>query len=324
LKSGRVLLTDVGADFTMDRMPLGGTLSIVAVDKRSGEMGAAVLSQSFSVGSRTIWSEPGVGVVVAQGTIEPTYGPLGLALLKGGKTPPQALKSLLATDPRPGVRQVMIIDSRGRAAAHTGKGCLPEAGYLAGRGFSVQANFVNSKRVWRSMAASFRGVQGTLTERMVSALEAGEQASKGSRRGGPARSAAVIVVAALPTNTPWEGRLLDLRVESSDAPLKELKGLLKVEEAYGHAASGDELLSRGDVERGRKGFSKAMSLAPRSAELKLWFAIGILRQAGFESGEPALRGAVGRGQDVKALLRELAARGIIDDPPKRRPDAQHA
>jgi uncharacterized Ntn-hydrolase superfamily protein len=156
-----VLLSDVSTDVTMVRMPLGGTQSIVAVDKRSGEMGAAVLSQSFSVGSRTIWSEPGVGVVVAQGTIEPTYGPLGLALLKGGKTPQQALKSLLATDPRPGVRQVMIIDSRGRAAAHTGKGCLPEAGYSAGSGFCVQANFVNAKRAWRSMAAAFRGGKGS-------------------------------------------------------------------------------------------------------------------------------------------------------------------
>jgi len=274
-----------------------------------------VLSQSFSVGSRTIWSESGAGVVVAQGTIEPTYGPLGLALLKGGKTPPQALKSLLATDPRPGVRQVMIIDSRGRAAAHTGKGCLPEAGYLAGRGFCVQANFVNAKRAWRSMAAAFRDGRGTLAERMVSALEAGEQASKAVRRGGPARSAAVMVVAALPTNAPWEGRLLDLRVESSDAPLRELKGLLKVQEAYGHAASGEELLSRGDVERGVREFSKAMTLAPKSAELKLWFALGMLRQGESKTGEPMLRSAVGRGQDAKALLRELAARGIIESPP---------
>jgi len=166
-------------------------------------MGAAVLSQSFSSGSRMIWSEPGVGVVVAQGTVEPTYGPLGLALLKGGKTPPQALKSLLATDPRPRVRQVMMIDSRGRAAAHTGGGCLPESGHLVGRGFCVQANFVGVKRAWRSTASAYRGAKGGLAERMVSALEAGEQATRGARRGS-ARSAAVMTVAALPTNTPWE------------------------------------------------------------------------------------------------------------------------
>jgi uncharacterized Ntn-hydrolase superfamily protein len=306
----------------MVRMPLGGTQSIVAVDKKSGEMGAAVLSQSFSVGSRVILSEPGVGVVVAQGTVEPTYGPLGLALLKGGKTPQQALKSLLATDPRPGVRQVMIVDSRGRTAAHTGRGCLPEAGHLVGRGFCVQANFVSAKRGWRSMAAAFRGGKGTLAERMVSALEAGDQASKGTRRGSTARSAAVTVVAALPTSTPWEGRLLDLRVESSGAPLRELRGMLRVQEAYGHAASGEELLSRGEVERGGREFSKAISLAPESSELKLWFALGMLRQGEAKGGEPMLRSAVGRRQDVKALLRELAARGIIDGSPKRPLDAQ--
>ena len=178
-----MLLSGVGAESTMALTPLGGALSIVAIDRRTGEMGAAVLSQSFSAGSRTIWTEPGVGVVVAQGTVEPTYGPLGLALLKGGKTPPQALKSLLATDPRPGVRQVMMIDPRGRAAAHTGKACLPEAGHLTGRGFCIQANSVGGKRVWRSTAAAFRSSKGTLAERMVSALEAGELAGRRARRG---------------------------------------------------------------------------------------------------------------------------------------------
>jgi uncharacterized Ntn-hydrolase superfamily protein len=300
-------------------MPLGGTQSIVAVDKRSGEMGAAVLSQSFSVGSKMVWSESGVGVVVAQGTVEPTYGPLGLALLKGGKTPPQALKSLLATDPRPGVRQVMMIDSRGRTAAHTGRSCLPESGYLAGRGFCVQANFVNAKRGWRSMAAGFRGAKGTLAERMVSALEAADQASRGGRRGGAARSVAVIVVAALPTNTPWEGKLLDLRVESSDSPLRELKGVMKVQEAYRHAASGEELLARGEVERGGREFSKAISLAPDSSELKLWFALRMMRQGEAKKGESMLRSAVGRGQDAKAILRELVSRGIIGSAVAQRP-----
>lgn len=296
--------------------PLGGALSIVALDRKTGEMGAAVLSQSFSAGSRTIWTEPGVGVVVAQGTVEPTYGPLGLALLKGGKTPAQALKSLLATDPRPGLRQVMMIDSRGRAAAHTGNACLPESGHVAGRGFCVQANFVAAKRAWRSMAAAYRGAKGGLVERMVSALEAGEQATRGARRGA-ARSAAVMVVAALPTNTPWEGRLLDLRVESSAAPLKELRAMLRVQEAYAHAASGEELLAKGDLARGGREFSRAISLSPESTELKLWFALGMLRNGDAKAGEAMLRSAVGRGSDIKEVLRELSARGIIGAPAKR-------
>jgi uncharacterized Ntn-hydrolase superfamily protein len=292
-------------------MPLGGTQSIVAVDKRSGEMGAAVLSQSFSVGSTTIWSEPGVGVVVAQGTVELSYGPLGLALMKGGKTPPHALKSLLATDPRPGVRQVMIIDSRGRAAAHTGKSVLPEAGYLSGRGFCVQASFVNAKRGWRSMAAAFRSERGTLAERMVAALEAGEHASRGARRGGGTRSAALMVVTTLPSIAPWEGRPLDLRVDDSATPLKDLRRLLKIQKAYRHAAIGEELLSKGDLDRGGREFYRAIALAPESSELKLWFALGMMRQGETRKALSLMRSAVGRGQDAKAIVREMASRGII-------------
>lgn len=298
----------------MVAMPLGGTQSILAVDKRSGEMGAAVLSQSFAAGSRTIWAEPGVGVVVAQGTVEPSYGSLGLALLKGGKSPQQTLKSLLATDPRPGVRQVMIADSRGRTAAYTGKGSLPEAGFLAGRGFSVQASFSGRKRTWGSMAAAFRSGKGSLAERMVMALEAGDQASKGGRRGGEARSAAIVVVSTAQTNTPWGGKVLDLRVENSENPLRAIRGLLRTQEAYERAASGQELLGRGEVERAVREFSKAMSLAPESSELKLWYALGMMKQGETKKAESMLRSAVGRGQDLKAIIRELQSRGIISKP----------
>ena len=298
----------------MVQMPLGRTQSIIAVDKRVGVMGAAVVSQSFSIGSKAIWAEPGVGVVVVQGTIEQTYGPLGLALLRVGKTPPQALKSLLATDPRPGVRQVMMVDSRGRAAAHTGKAGLPESGCLAGRGFCVQASFVGGKRVWRSMGASFRGSKGVLAERLVSALEAGEQASKGARKGGGARSAALVIVASLPTTTPWEGRLLELRVEDSDSPLKELRNLLKLYDAYSHAAIGEEALEKGDVDRGGREFSRAIALAPKSTELKLLFAIEMMKRGQRKKAETMMRSALGRGADLKSILRELSSRGIIPTP----------
>lgn len=275
-------------------------------------MGAAVLSQSFSSGSKTVWSEPGVGVVVVQGTVEPTYGPLGLALLKGGKTPPQALKSLLATDPRPGARQLMVVNPRGRAAAHTGEGCLPESGHLVGRGFCVQASFVVGPKAWRSMAAAFRRAKGTLAERLVAGLEGGEDALIGARRGTP-MSAAVMLVAALPTNTPWQGRLLDLRVESSATPLKDLRRLLRIEEGYGLGANGEELLSKGEVDRGRREFSKALSLAQESQELRLWLALGLLRQGETKEAESVLRGVVAR-EDLKAVLRELASRGIARAP----------
>ncbi|MDA4117323.1 MAG: DUF1028 domain-containing protein [Thaumarchaeota archaeon] len=297
----------------METSPQSGTQSIVAVDRKSGEMGAAALSQSFSVGSRSIWSEPGVGIVVSQGTVEPSYGPLGLMLMKAGKTPAQAVKSLLATDPRPGMRQVMMIDSRGRTVAHTGQNCLPVAGHLAGRGFCVQANFVNAKRGWRSMAVAFRATKGGLAERLVSSLEAGEQAARGARRGGASKSAAIIVVATKQSVSPWEGRVVDLRVENGNAPLKELRALLKVQEAHARTMGAQGLFSRGEFDRGEKEFSKAISLAPEDTELRLWFALGLMNRGEKTRGEKMLRSAIGKGQDWKAILRELVSRGIVDE-----------
>jgi thioredoxin-like negative regulator of GroEL len=134
-------------------------------------------------------------------------------------------------------------------------------------------------------------------------------------------SAGVTIVAALPTNTPSRGRMLDLRVESSGAPLKELRGLLKVQEAYAHAANGEELLSRGEVDRGRKEFSKAIALAPESSEIKLLFALGMMRQGEIKEAQSMLKGALGRGRDTKAVLRDLASRVIIREPASPRDSA---
>ena len=146
---------------------------------------------------------------------------------------------------------------------------------------------------------------------MVSALEAGQHVSRGARRGGGARSAALMVVTTLPSNAPLEGRLLDLRVEESGTPLKDLRKLLKIEKAYGHAAVGEELLSKGDLDRGGREFYKAISLALESSELKLWFALGMMRQGETRKALSLMRSAVGRGQDAKAIVRELVSRGVV-------------
>lgn len=294
-------------------MPLGATLSIVGVDRKSGEIGAAVASQSFSSGSQTIWAEPGVGIVVVQGTVEPTYGPLGLALLKGGKTPPQALKSLLATDPHPAVRQVMMIDSRGRVVAHSGKACLPESGAQPGRGFCVQASFVEGRRVWRTMAADFRAERGPLAHRLVAALEGGERGA----RGGAPRSAAVTVVESAPSSSPWGGRLLDLRVENGENPLRALRVALRARDAYGLAEAAEQLISRGDVAKGEREFEKAIALSQGNQELRLRFALGMLRAGEERKGLSLMRMVVGRGKDVKVVIREMAARGVIGTPGKK-------
>src|SRR3954469_11130330 len=116
------------------------TYSIVAFDSESKQLGVAVQSHYFSVGSIVPWAEAGVGAVATQSFVEGTYGPLGLALMRAGKSAEQALQSLLASDPQADQRQVAIVDARGGVAVHTGSKCIPAAGHKTGAGYSVQAN----------------------------------------------------------------------------------------------------------------------------------------------------------------------------------------
>ena len=152
------------------------TYSIVARDSTTGDLGVAVQSHWFSVGALVPWAEAGVGAVATQSFVDPSYGPLGLELLRVGKTARQTLDALLAADPGRDVRQVAIVDAAGTVAAHTGARCIQGAGHVAGRGFSVQANLMLNDRIWGAMAAAFEKSPGDLAERMLAALEAGEAA----------------------------------------------------------------------------------------------------------------------------------------------------
>src|SRR5215831_16016338 len=131
------------------------TFSIVARDAATGELGVAVQSHAFSVGSGVTWAEAGVGAVATQSFIDPAYGPLGLDLMRAGRSAPDALKGLIAADDGRDVRQVAMIDASGRVAAYTGSKCIPSAGDHVGTGYSVQANLMDNANVWPAMAKAF-------------------------------------------------------------------------------------------------------------------------------------------------------------------------
>src|SRR4051812_39492754 len=118
------------------------TFSIVARDPQTGELGVAVQSHWFSVGSIVPWAEAGVGAVATQSFVDPSYGKLGLDLMRAGKSAPDALKALLAGDEGRDVRQVAMIDAQGRVLAHTGSKDIQSAGHITGRDYSVQANLM--------------------------------------------------------------------------------------------------------------------------------------------------------------------------------------
>ncbi|HYQ11836.1 MAG TPA: DUF1028 domain-containing protein, partial [Solirubrobacterales bacterium] len=132
-----------------------GTYSIVARDPDTGELGVAVQSHWFSVGSIVSWAEPGVGAVATQSIAEPAYGPRLLDRLRGGQAPGEALDELLAHDQQARVRQVSVVDSHGAVAVQTGDGCIPYAGHVEGDGFSAQANMMAGPEGWPEMAEAF-------------------------------------------------------------------------------------------------------------------------------------------------------------------------
>lgn len=266
------------------------TYSIVAHDPESGQMGVAVQSHFFSVGSICPWPEPGVGVVATQAMAEVSYGPLGLALLRAGKSPDEALRALLAVDDGAARRQVAVVDAGGAVAVHTGEQCIPEAGHHEGDGYSVQANMMERPTVWDAMAEAYEAATGDLADRMLAALDAGE-AEGGDIRG--RQSAALVVVEA--TGRPWE-RAYDVRVDDDPDPLADLRRLLDMQRAY---------------RTGRHG--PAMGPNP---ELLFWEGVRLAAEEGPEAARQVLARAYEQDGRWAELLRRLPAAGLLPDDPE--------
>jgi uncharacterized Ntn-hydrolase superfamily protein len=241
-----------------------GTYSIVARDSESGEVGVAVQSHWFSVGSVVSWARPGVGAVATQSIAEPSYGPDALDLLADGVDAREALPRLVAADPRSQFRQVAVVDAQGRVAVHTGESCMAFAGDQTGDGYSVQANMMASSEVWPAMARAYEAAEGPLARRLVAALRAAEAAG-GDVRG---RQSAAIVVAP-PDGEPWR-LTVDLRVEDHPEPLDELQRVLDLADAYRLASEGDNLAGQGRHEDASVYYTRAAALAPDSHELIFW------------------------------------------------------
>jgi len=248
------------------------TFSIVARDPETGQMGVAVQSHWFSVGSVVSWAEAGVGAVATQSLVDPSYGPLALELLKAGKSPEDALKGLLTADSGSDVRQVAIVDTQGRVAVHTGARCIPEAGHHKGTGYTTEANLMERNTVWDAMASAYEHASGPFADRLIAALEAGQR-EKGDIRG--KQSAAILIVAAKATGRPWEDRVMDLRVEDSPDPIKELKRLVRVHQAYQHMNAGDAAMEKNDVEGARREYGAAEAMSPENEEMVFWHAVAL-------------------------------------------------
>lgn len=285
------------------------TYSIVARDPKTGEMGVAVQSHYFSVGSVVTWARSGVGAVATQANSEISYGPLGLELMAAGKSASEALEALLKVDAKAEHRQVAMVDSHGNAAAHTGGKCIPHAGNVAGEGFSCQGNIMRSPAVWGAMKDAFRESEGQpLPERLISALEAAEAAG-GDARG--KQSAAILVVSGDRSVPYWAGRLVELRVEDNPEPNTELKRLLRYQRGYEWVSKGDDLLSSGDVPTACQAFERALALVPEVDELKYWVGVTLLKTSERQKGIAKLREVFAKDPGYVQLTRLMMASGSV-------------
>ena len=281
--------------------PRQGTYSIVARDRGTGELGAAVQSHWFSVGPIVPWARAGVGAVATQANAEVSYGPLALELLHQGARAPEALAQLLKADPGAAARQVAIVDSAGAVAAHTGEQCIEFAGDCRGDGVSCQANIMASQDVWPAMLEAFNASAGSLTGRLLAALEAAERAG-GDIRG--RQSAAILVVPA--TGKPWD-TVISLRVEDHPDPLAELARLVRLHDAYVLAGLGDQRVAAGDHDQAALLYLQASELAPESHELRFWAGLGAARAGDLDAAVQNVRAAIDAQPGWRELLGRLTA-----------------
>ena len=298
----------------MPRRPVA-TYSIVARDSTTGQLGVAVQSHWFSVGPIVPWAEPGVGAVATQSLVDPAYGPLGLDLMRMGRTAPEALKALVSTDEGADVRQVAMVDAKGNVAAHTGKRAIFAAGHQTGAQYSVQANIMEKPTVWAAMGAAYEAAKGDLADRLLAALDAAE-AEGGDLRG--RQSAAILIVSSKNTHEPWVDRLFDLRVEDHPNPVAELRRLVTLQRAYLKLYEGDEWVGKGDIEKALAAYRQALEIVPDKAtngEAAFWVGVTLADTGDPDQAIPYLARAYQQDKRWAELLPRLPASKLLPDDP---------
>lgn len=324
-----VLLAFLAAQPVLAQHRPVNTFSIVARDPETGQIGVAVQSHWFAVGQIVPWAEAGVGAVATQSFVDPSYGKLGLDLLRTGKSAPDTLRALLSGDASCEVRQVGIVDASGKVATFTGSRDIIAAGSIAangsepskfecgtaggqfgaGRDFAVQANLMANDRVWPAMAHAYSTTEGDLVTRMLAALDAAQTAG-GDIRG--KQSAALVVVSGKSTGRPWQDRLFDLRVDDHPQPLSELRRLVALQRAYNHMNAGDLAVEHNDYESALREYGAAERIAEttagvpqsRYAEMIFWHASALVNMKRIDEAIPLFA----RAFSLEPSWRELTPR----------------
>lgn len=307
-----ILVSAVEAQTLSNRRPVA-TYSIVARDSVTGEMGVAVQSHWFSVGPIVPWAEAGVGAVATQSLVDPAYGPLGLDMMRIGRSASEALTALVSGDAGADVRQVAIVDANGNVAAHTGKRAIRAAGHTTGKGYSVQANLMDRDTVWGAMATAYETSEGDLAERLLAALEAAE-GEGGDIRG--RQSAAILIVSPRNTGKSWVDRIFDLRVEDHPDPVGELRRLVTLQRAYLKLNEGDHHLETDQIDAALAAYRAATEIVPDKAtqgEAAFWVGVTLADLGREEDAIPYLKRAYRQHARWIDVLPRLSASKLLPD-----------
>lgn len=228
---------------------LVATYSIVGFDPETEELGIAVQSRFLGVGAVVPWAKAGVGAVATQSFANTTFGVKGLELMESGLSVEETLEELVKNDEGKGLRQVGIVDAKGRSASFTGEDCYDWAGGIAGENFAAQGNILASEEVVTQMAETFERTKGEpLAERLLKALEKGQEAG-GDRRG--MQSAALLVVKEGAGYGGFNDRAVDLRVDDHKEPIKELIRIYRLHQLYFTSPKDGEIVAiTGEVREG--------------------------------------------------------------------------
>ncbi len=246
------------------------TFSIVGRDPAAGELGIAVASRFFSVGSVVPWAEANVGAVATQSFANTSFGWRGLELLQNGAAPEEVMEILLRNDDDPERRQVGIVSADGKSVTYTGSKCIPWAGGRSGENYAIQGNILAGESVVTAMEKTFLETEGTLADRLYAALLAGDEQG-GDSRG--KQSAALLIVKENAGYGGYNDRAIDIRVDDHQEPFKELGRLLNFAQMNYSWNQGWTLFTQKKFAEALPHMERAAKLAPENPEALYDFAV---------------------------------------------------
>jgi len=285
------------------------TFSIVAFDPSTRDLGIAVHSRYFSVGSVVPWAEAGVGAVATQSFVNVSYGPRGLQLLREGLTVNEVIERLTIQDEARDYRQLGIVDSKGNVAVFTGKKCLKWAGSKTGKNYVALGNILAGEKVVDNMTKGFESTKDDLAGKLIAALEGGDEAG-GDIRG--RQSASLLVVRKDGGRGGYGDRYIDLRVEDHLNPIRELRRLLNLSRVYYLIDESEDKLTVGDLESALAIIKKAISLNQNIDEAYVDLALICLKLKRKEEAVKALKKALRINPKLKELIKQFPDIGLME------------